>query len=220
MTPANFIDCEQGSQMWAELRCGIVTASRCADVIAMTKKGEEKAERRYYRSELICERLTGIPYPQSAQYARAVQWGKEHESDARATYELKMGVLVDVMGFVMHPTIDRFGCSPDFLVGDVGMGQIKCPDTATHIEWIRQGSVPLEHVPQMLAEMACCERDWCDFVSYDCRLPEPYQLFVRRLCRDEKLVTTLEVEVQHFNSEIDDVLAELSQAKVVRDGEI
>ncbi len=202
----------QGSEEWQQLRCGNVTASRAAAVIAMLKGNKgEAAPRRDYRTEIICERLTGIPYPQSAQYARAVQWGKEHEGEARAAYELKLGVLVDVVGFVMHPTIARFACSPDFLVGEEGMGQIKCPDTATHIDWLRAGTVPIEHMPQMLAEMSCCERDWCDFVSFDPRLPEHLQLFVVRYDRDEKLVKALEAEIEHFNAEVDQVIACLPQ---------
>jgi len=211
MSAADYSLVIQGSEEWAQLRCGNVTASRAAAVIAMLQKGGEAAPRRDYRAEIICERLTGIPYPQSAQYARAVQWGKEHEADARNAYELKMGVLVDVVGYVGHPTIARFGCSPDFLVGDDGMGQIKCPDTATHIEWIRAGTVPIEHMPQMLAEMACCERAWCDFVSFDPRLPEHLQLFVVRFDRNEKWISTFEAEVEHFNAEVDQVMACLPQ---------
>ena len=212
MSVADYSLVVQGTEEWRQIRCGNATASRAADIIAMLKKGGEAANRRDYRTEIICERLTGVPYPQSAQYARAVQWGKEHEADARTAYELKMGVLVDVVGFVMHPTIERFGCSPDFLVGEDGMGQIKCPDTATHIEWIRSGTVPIEHIPQLLAELACTKRKWIDFVSYDPRLPEHLQLFVVRYDRNEKLISQLEAEVVHFNAEVDQVIACLPAA--------
>lgn len=213
MTPANFIECQQGSQMWKELRCGMPTASRAADVIAMTKKGEG-ADRKNYRTEIICERLTGQPYPQSAEHARQVQWGKDQEPYARAAYELAHDVLVETVGFVIHPTVARFGASPDGLVGDDGMIQIKCPTTTKHLEWIQAGVVPVEHIPQMLAEMSCAGRKWCDFVSYDPRLTgdgEHLQLFVRRYHRDEKLIAALEAEVVHFNSEIDQVLSLLPQ---------
>lgn len=202
----------QGSPEWQELRCGIPTASRAADIIAMTKKGEGAA-RRDYRTEIICERLTGVPYPQFV--TREMQWGIDHEAEARAAYELKTGELVDQIGFVLHPTIGRFGCSPDGMVGDNGILQIKCPTTATHINWLRAGTVPIEHIPQLLAELSCTGRKWVDFVSFDPRLPEHLQLFVVRYERDErvsKLIATLEAEVEHFNAEIDQVLTTLPAA--------
>ena len=210
MTPLELSLLEQGSELWKQARVGLVTASRCADVIAMTKKGEG-ADRRNYRYELLCERLTGFPYPQSAEYARQVQWGKDQEAFARAAYELRNDVLVETCGFIVHPSVANFGASPDFLVGDSGMGQIKCPTTKTHLEWTLGGVVPVEHMAQMMAELSCTGREWCDFVSFDPRLPEHLQLFVRRFERNEKLISTLESEVRHFNYELDDVLAALPQ---------
>lgn len=213
MTPGIYLDVEQGTQEWKQARCGIVTASRSGDVCAVRKDGGERAERRDYRSEIVCEILTGQPYPQSAERARQVLWGKEQEPYARAAYELQKGILVDTCGFVLHPEIDRFGASPDGLVGPNdetgGQLQIKCPTTGTQIEYWRTGTVPLEHMPQMLAEMACTGRDWCDFVSFDPRLPEHLQLFVRRYHRDNRMIALLEKNVDHFNKEVDEVLAGL-----------
>lgn len=209
MTPGKFIDCEQGSQMWAELRCGLVTASRCSDVIALTKKGEETADRRSYRSELIVEILTGQPYPQYV--SKEMQWGRDQEQYARAAYEMHSDVLVETCGFVLHPAIPRFGASPDGLVADDGLIQIKCPNTTTHLAWMLAGTVPTEHMPQMLAEMACTGRSWCDFVSFDPRLPEHLQLFGRRFVRDQRMISSLEAEVAHFNAELDQVLSALPQ---------
>ncbi len=205
-TPGHFLDVVQGSVMWQELRCGHVTASRVGDVIATVKKGEAAA-RRNYRMELIYERLTGQPHPQFV--SQEMQWGLDHEAEARAAYELFKGVLVDTTGFVLHPTIERFGASPDGLVGDDGLIQIKCPTTKTHLEWLLAGTIPLEHVPQMIAEMSCTGRDWCDFVSYDPRLPEHLQLFGRRYNRDDDVVAAVEKEVVHFNQELDQVLKAL-----------
>lgn len=210
MTPGIVIECEHGNPDWTEIRCGIVTASRCGDVTAMTKKGEAAA-RHNYRSEVISEILTGRPYPQSAAFARQVQWGIEQEQFARAAYEMQRGVLLDTPGFVLHPTISRFGASPDGFVGSDGLIQIKCPTTATHVNYWLAGTIPTEHCPQMLAEMACTGREWCDFVSFDPRMPAHLQLFVRRYQRDEKLIAALEREVVHFNAEIDGVLAALPQ---------
>jgi putative phage-type endonuclease len=199
---------EQGSEEWAQARCGNVTASRAADVIAVVKKGESAA-RRNYRSELISEILTGIPYPQYV--SQEMKWGNDQEPFARAAYELQHDVLVETCGFILHSGIDRFGASPDGLVGDDGLIQIKCPNTATHLSWLMSGVIPVEHMPQMLAEMSCTQRAWCDFVSYDPRLPEHLQLYVKRFPRDAKLIAVLEREVEHFNRELDELLTALPQ---------
>lgn len=204
------IDCEQGSEAWAEARCGLVTASRCADVIATIKKGEA-ASRRNYRTELVVEILTGLPAPRFVSLE--MQWGIDQEPFARAAYELDRDLLVETCGFVLHPDIARFGASPDGLVGCDGLIQIKCPNTSTHLSWMLGGVVPVEHAPQMLAEMACTGRAWCDFVSFDPRLPRHLQLFIRRFMRDDNLIATLETEVVHFNAEIESVLSSLPQAQ-------
>jgi hypothetical protein len=200
---------EQGSEEWAEARVGMVTASRAADVIAQLKRGGEAAARAGYRAELISEILTGNPYPQYV--SQDMIWGMEQEPFARAAYELERDVLVETTGFVVHPEIERFGASPDGLVGSEGLIQIKAPTTATHLNWLLAGTVPTEHCPQMLAELSCSGRKWVDFVSYDPRLPAHLQLFIRRYDRDEKLIRALEDEVRHFNAEIDSVLAALPQ---------
>jgi hypothetical protein len=124
---------------------------------------------------------------------------------------MQRDLLVETCGFVLHPDIARFGASPDGLVGEDGLIQIKCPNTTTHLGWMLAGTVPVEHCPQMLAELACTGRAWCDFVSFDPRLPAYLQLFVRRFERDEKLIAALETEVVHFNAEIEGVLAALPQ---------
>jgi hypothetical protein len=214
MTALELANLEQGSELWLQARVGLVTASRAADVIACyksgPKKGQETAARRDYRCELICEILTGQPYPQYVSHE--MQWGRDQETFARAAYELQLDVLVETCGFVLHPRVARFGASPDGLVGDDGLIQIKCPNTSTHLGWMLAGVVPVEHAPQMLAEMSCTGRAWCDFVSFDPRLPEHLQLFVRRFARDEQFIATLEAEVVHFNAEIEDVLRVLPQA--------
>jgi putative phage-type endonuclease len=200
------IDCVQGTREWLQARCGLVTASRCGDVVAMTKKGEA-APRRDYRTELISEILTGRPYPRYV--TQEMRWGIEQERFARAAYEMQRNVLVEICGFIPHPDIPRFGASSDGLVGDDGLVQIKCPNTTTHLAWLLSGTIPVEHMPQMLAEMSCTQRTWCDFVSYDPRLPEHLQLYVKRFARDEKLSAVLEREVIHFTQELDEQIAAL-----------
>lgn len=205
MSEPLFLDVEQGSAEWKEARCGVVTASRCGDVIATLKSGAEAAARATYRFEIMTERLTGVPVEQYV--TREMQWGIDHEADARLAYELACGVMVETCGFAMHGSIADFGASPDGLVVGAGVVQFKCPTTKTHIEWMLAGVVPLEHQPQLLAELSVTGRGWCDFVSFDPRLPEHLQLFIRRFHRDETLIAALEAEVIHFNEETDAVIA-------------
>lgn len=205
--PGIIVDVEQGSDPWAKLRCGKITASRFADVIATTKKGEGAA-RRDYRVELMVERLTHVPVEQYV--SKEMRWGLEQEPFARAAYEMHLAQFVETVGFVIHPDHDFFGCSPDALVGEKGMAQFKCPNTTTHLGWMLAGTIPLEHIPQLLAELACNpDREWIDFVSYDPRLPEHLQLYVKRYLRNDELISKLVTEVVHFNSEVEQVLRAL-----------
>lgn len=204
---------EQGTEEWVMARVGKVTASRCADATATSQRGEAAA-RRDYRAELISEILTGLPYPRFV--TREMQWGLAQEPYARAAYELSRDVLVDTAGFVLHPDEERFrgrfGCSPDGYVGENGMVQFKCPTTATHLAWILGGRIPLEHMPQLLAELACNpEREWIEFVSFDPRMPEHLQLFVCRFFRNDNLIAVVENEVEHFNDELDSQIAALPE---------
>lgn len=185
----------QGSAEWHALRCGKVTASRVADVVARTKSGWG-ASRANYAAELIAERLTGVA---SEGFTNAaMQWGTDQEPNARMAYEFMHDVTVEQVGFVVHPTIEDAGASPDGLVGEKGMVEIKCPNTATHIETLIKQVVPAKYVTQMLWQMACTDREWCDFVSYDPRLPESMQLFVKRVHRDQDAIDELEREVLAF----------------------
>jgi hypothetical protein len=214
MTSSEALSLVQGSPAWRQARVGYVTASRAGDVIATLKRGGESKERANYRMELICERLTGIPY--DSFVTREMQWGLDHEAEARCAYEIEKDVLVDQVGFVIHPTIENFGCSPDGLVNDDGLLQIKCPTKRTHLEWWQAGILPIEYAPQLLAELSCHpERRWIDFASYHPDFREHLQLFVRRFDRDEKLIAALEEQVRHFNQEIDQVLRALPHTQPI-----
>lgn len=198
------IDFPQGSAEWAAARAGKVTASRIGDVIAKIKTGEAAA-RRDYRTQLVAEILTGKP--QEDEYmSPAMCWGVEQETFARAAYELATDCLVDTVGLVLHPTLERSAASPDGLVGPDGLIEIKCPKTATHIQYLLDGLVPKEYQPQMLWQMACCERSYCDFVSFDPRLPENMRLLRVRLSRDEARIKELEKEVLAFLADVDRML--------------
>jgi len=205
---------EQGSQEWFAARLGKVTASRVADVIAKTKSGWG-ASRANYAAELVAERLTGASAEKFSSAAMA--WGTEKEPDARAAYEFYSDATVDLVGFVAHPTIRNAGASPDGRVGVDGLVEIKCPNTATHIETLLGGSVPSKYVTQMQWQMACEGRQWCDFVSYDPRLPESMALFVRRVSRDQAMIEGLEKDVSAFLREVDETVAQL-RAKYEPDG--
>lgn len=199
----------QGSTEWFAQRAGKVTASRVADVIAKTKTGWG-ASRANYAAQLVAERLTGNVEPTFSN--AAMQWGTEKEPEAREAYEYRTGVFVDQVGMIDHPKIAMTGASPDGLVGDDGLVEIKCPNTATHIETLLSGKVPAKYVTQMAWQMACTGRAWCDFVSFDPRMPEHMRLFVQRVDRDDALIATLETEVSAFLTEVSETVAALTRA--------
>lgn len=201
-------DMEQGSADWFAIRCGKVTASRVADVIAKTKTGPS-ASRLNYAAQLIAERLTGTVAESYSNAAMA--WGTEQEPEARLAYEFRTDAEVEQVAFVAHPLIAMSGASPDGLIGLDGMLEIKCPNTATHIETLRGQSIPGKYQTQMLWQMACTGRQWCDFVSFDPRMPEEMRLFVQRLERDDARISELEDEVMAFLSEIDATVVELTR---------
>lgn len=192
-------DLVQGTAEWHEVRLGKVTASRVADVIAKTKTGPA-ASRKNYEAQLIAERLTGEKTDSFTN--PAMQWGNDTEAEARAAYSFHMDVDVEEVGFVVHPRIEDSGASPDGLVGDDGLVEIKCPNTATHIETLLSGKIPAKYRTQMMWQMACTERAWCDFVSFDPRLPERQRLFIQRVDRDAEVIEGLQAEVVAFLAEI------------------
>ncbi len=203
---------DQGSEEWFTIRIGKVTASRVADVIAKTKTGYS-ASRDNYMAQLICERLTGLKGESFTN--AAMQHGTDTEPLARAAYEALKDVLVDEVGFVPHPTIEMAGASPDGLVGEDGLLEIKAPQTNTHIETLLSQSVPGKYNTQMQFQMACTGRQWCDFVSFDNRLPEMLQLFVTRVPRDEVFIRLIEAEIVQFIAELDDKINKLMKVKNV-----
>lgn len=191
---------EQGSPEWFQIRLGKVTASRVSDVIAKTKSGWA-ASRANYMAQLVAERLTG--QAQESYSSAAMQWGTENEPLARAAYEFRTDATVTPAWFIDHPNIAMTGASPDGLIGDVGLVEIKCPNTATHIETLMGQAIPGKYESQMLWQMACTGAKWCDFVSFDPRLPEKMRLFVSRLQRDDKRIKELETEIVAFLGELD-----------------
>jgi len=198
---------DQRSEAWFAARCGKVTASRIADVMARTKSGWG-ASREGYLAQLVTERLTGACAEGFSNAAMA--WGTEQEPNARDCYAFTTGVAVTEEGFVPHPTIAMAGASPDGLVGNDGLVEIKCPNTSTHIATLRGAPVADKYVKQMHFQMMCTGRSWCDFVSYDPRMPVEMQLHVTRLDRDDVLVAEIEAAVIAFLGEVDAAVEDLT----------
>ena len=199
---------EQGTDEWLAARRGKVTASRVADVIAKTKTGYG-AGRGNYMAELLCERLTGTTAP--CFMNDAMRWGTEKEPEARAAYSFHHDADVSEIAFVDHPSIAMAGASPDGLIGDDGLLEIKCPNTATHLDTLASGKPAGKYVTQMQWQMACTGRQWCDFASYDPRLPEHLRLFVTRVPRDGEMIAAMEAEVTTFLAELDARIEDLNQ---------
>lgn len=190
---------DQRSEEWFAARLGCVTASRVADVCARTKTGWG-ASRANYMAQLVSERLTGNRV--EAFTNDAMRWGTETEPEARIAYEFYRDTTVDEASFYFHQSIAETGASPDGLVGDDGLLELKCPQTASHIDTLLGQSVPEKYITQMQWQMACTGRKWCDFASYDPRLPESMRLFVQRVERDDKRIAELETMVADFLNEV------------------
>lgn len=200
---------QQGSQEWLLARCGKVTASRVADIMAKTKSGPSTS-RANYLAELLCERLTGCPA--ESFVSAAMMHGTTQEPFARQAYERRHEVEVYEVGFVDHPEVRMSGASPDGYVGEAGLVEIKCPLTATHLDTLLGGSVPGKYLTQIQWQLACTGREWCDFVSFDPRLPEAMQVYVERIPRDLSMILELETEVTGFIRELDAKVAHLLAA--------
>lgn len=199
----------QDSAEWAPARLGCATASRVSDALAKTKSGWGTG-RANYAAELIAERLTGVAA--QGYMNAAMQWGVDTEPHAKAAYEFRNDCEVSPGGFVLHPVIGHSGASPDGFVGDQGLIEIKCPMTATHLDSLLGDPVPSKYIMQMQFQMACTDRQWCDFCSFDPRLPESMRLHVVRFKRDDKMIAQLETDITAFlRTEVDEKIAALKQ---------
>ena len=200
-------DLIQGSPEWLAARLGKATASRVSDVIAKTRTGWG-ASRANYMAALIAERLTGTP---AESYTNAaMQHGLDTEPQAKAAYAFCYDAEIVETGFVPHHSIEMAGASPDGMVGDDGLIEIKCPNTATHIETLLGAEIPDKYIVQMQFQMACAGRAWCDYVSFDPRMPARLSLFVKRVMRDDSRIAELETALRDFLKELDAKLAALN----------
>lgn len=197
---------EQRTEAWHLARLGKLTASRIADATAKTKSGWG-ASRANLMADLVCERLTGVPAERFVN--GAMQYGIDTEPEARSAYEFELGVTVEQIGFLDHPSIGMSGASPDGMVGAEGLVEIKCPQSAAHIDTLLTKAVPEKYVKQMQWQMACTGRKWCDFATYDARMPQELQLWILRVPRDDKMIADLEKEARLFLAELDEKVAAL-----------
>lgn len=197
----------QGSEEWFAQRLGKITASRVADVMAKTKSGYG-ASRRNYMMQLLCERLTGER--EEGFTSAAMQRGIDMEPIARAAYEVETGSVVDEAEFKVHPGYEDIGASPDGLVNNDGLIEIKCPNTAQHVDFLRTGKPDKKYWWQMQCQMACTGRDWCDYVSFDDRMPEALQMAHTRIERDEQAISEMLDECLEFLGELRTIEAEMA----------
>jgi putative phage-type endonuclease len=207
---------EQRSEAWFKERLGCVTGSCVDAVLAKATRGKPEATtRRNLKARLVVELLNGKPVEGWSYRSFDMERGEQLEPEARMAYELREGIAADSVGFVLHPTIPRFGASPDAYLGDDGLLELKCPKAANHMDYILGGVLPSEYRLQVMAELACTGRKWADFVSYHPDMPPHLQLFIVRVKRDEVAIAEIEAEVIKFNAEVEEVISKLPK----RDGE-
>lgn len=200
---------EQGTDLWKQLRLGHITASNIDNVMAKGKGNAESITRNKYKMRLVAERLTNQSIESFS--SAAMEWGVEQEQFACMAYEIKQNTLVERTGFWLHPTIKWIGVSPDRLVGEKGILEAKCPQTTTHLDYIFADKMPAEYVKQVQCQLWVTGREWCDFISFDPRLPQKNQLFVKRVERDEELIKEMEQESIKFLAEVESLIMELGK---------
>lgn len=202
-----YINIEQGSDEWKLARLGHVTASNMADVMSKGKGSGEAIGRYKYKVRLVAERLTQTAAESFSN--AAMEWGVEQEQFACIEYESATNQFVDKTGFWLHPEIKFLGVSPDRLVGAEGLIEVKCPNTTTHLGYLFEGKIPTDYYKQIQCQLWVTGRQWCDFVSYDPRLPKRNQLLIVRTERDESLIKEMEAETLKFLDEVESLIIKL-----------
>lgn len=190
----------QGSDEWLKLRCGIVTASCMSKVLS---KGEGKT-RKAYMMQIAAEMMTGEP--QETYTNKSMEWGTEVEPQARSYYELETGLDVEEVTIILN---DHAGYSPDCLVNNDGLVEIKCPNTTTHLEYLLANKVPAKYKAQIQTGLWVSEREWCDFISFDPRIKGPKKYFCKRQHRDDDYIRNIETETKRFNDELGELVEKL-----------
>jgi len=198
------IQCQQGTEEWNKARLGMITASCFGDVLA---KGQGKT-RRSYMLRVAAERLTGEK--QETYCNGAMEWGTEHEPEARAYYEQINNTLIQQVGFVKFN--DFIGCSPDGLVDEDGLLEIKCPHTTTHLETVLSNEIPTGYVSQIQGQLWITGRQWCDFVSFDPRV-QGGPFWCKRVFRNEEYINNLQTEINLFADQLNDLVKQFEKSE-------
>lgn len=201
---------EQGSGAWLNMRVGRLTASRMADAMAMRKDGKPSESRNKLLVELLAERLTGDATPRFV--SAPMLWGIENEPHAKAAYEAASGNLLDKCGFTLHPEIEHFGASPDAHIGDDAVFEAKCPNSTTHVSWLIERQMPVQHKPQVLAQLACTGRSVAVFVSFDPRMPPNKQLMIVDWIPTREEIEHVEECARNFLADLDKMFRQLTEA--------
>jgi putative phage-type endonuclease len=201
---------DQGSPGWVRERIGKLTASRMGDVMAMTKAGKPSEARLAYLKQLVAERMTDAAV--ETYVTAAMQWGIDNEPLAAEEYEALTGEIVVPAPFVPHPTIENFGASPDRFVNADGLIEVKCPATVNYVEWRRSGEIPERYQWQMLAQLACTRRQWCDFVAYDPRVKVGSPIWIKRYTPTAEDIAKVEEAASKFLQEVDRLFELVTQS--------
>lgn len=200
-----------GTPNWLAARRGCLTASRMNDAADFLKTGKPGAKRIALLKDLAAEAVSD--YAVDHFVTNDMQWGIDNQSNAIAAYEARKGLIVGPEVFVLHDEIDRFGATPDGLIGHDGLLEVKCPRTTTFISWVTEGVVPEQHKLQMLAQLACSNRDWVEFVAYDPRMPEGKQMFVRRFEPADSEIERVEQIAADFVEELTKLIQLINEAE-------
>jgi len=199
------MDNQQRSSQWFADRWGKATGSRFADVMATGRGGQPLASRKNYLAQLVIERLTSPPEEDTGYKSEAMQWGIDQEPTARLAYELTIGNEIEEAYFVAHKTLQA-GASPDGYIAEDGLLEIKCPNSATHLETLKTKEVPKQYYAQIQGQLWITGRKWADYVSFDPRFPDNAQLFIKRVERDNEYIERLEDEIKTFLAEVENEL--------------
>lgn len=194
------IDVQQGSDEWLAVRCGVPSASNFDKLL--TTKGEPSKQAQKYLYQLAAEKVSGIK--EESFQSSAMAKGIETEAEAVDFYELTQGVEVQTVGFCLHES-KLFGCSPDRLVGDEGLLEVKCPLPHTHVEYLLENNLEKDYFQQVQGQLLVTGRKWCDLISYSRGLKP----LIVRVVRDEKFLKALEIELEIFCKKLEETIGRI-----------
>lgn len=205
---------KQGDAAWLQQRLGKLTGSRMAVAMSFLKNGQESAERRKLKFDLVAERLTDCLT--SRYVTEAMAWGLATEAEAKEAATQLIGIKIKPCGYFDHPEIDNLGATPDGLLDDDGVLEIKCPTTTTHLSWLLANQVPPEYKSQMICQLICTGRRYAQFMSYDPRVPRRPILYKRFAPSQVERDTVTQAAIQFLN-EVEELFDRVASTRPSRD---